>query len=197
MKDENILQHESPPTSDSGFNPAVYQSAIEYHSESESDGEASDSQLLDFAGLDSNYAVSTWQLTPTKILIDGSARLEIRMEPDETLAITGEYHLRVKAGVVMLCGALLRAPSRSYRVFAPSTHALPLIECVRHVGTPAIIEISSCASGIQALAQLSPLFGRIWHAPKPAMAEPGSWSKSPESRSFRPVSRGVFILFKG
>lgn len=60
-------------------------------------------------------------------------------------------------------GAKLHPSPRVYRVYAPSTHSLPVIKCVAGVGGEAEIEIKSCHSGIYRLRDISPLYQRIWN----------------------------------
>lgn len=171
----------------------MYQSAAEYESEPESEDESEDSQLLKSVDLHSNYPLSTWQPTSSNVLKDKKGRLRIHMEPGESLAIIGHYDLWVVSGVVMLYGAVLRASKNSYRVFAPSTHALPIIECVRQANMSTAVELSSCDSGIQSLAQLSPLFGRIWNASWPTDVE-SALSTNQEPKSFSSVSSFSCLL---
>ena len=61
-------------------------------------------------------------------------------------------------------GAKLHPSPRVYRVYAPSTHSLPVIKCVAGVEGEAEIEIKSCHSGIYGLRDLSPLYQRIWNS---------------------------------
>lgn len=80
----------------------------------------------------------------------------------QNLALVGHYDLWVKRGVVSLMGAKIHPSPRLYRVYAPSTHSLPVIKCVSGVDGEAEIEIRSCRSGIHRLRDLSPLYQRIW-----------------------------------
>lgn len=61
-------------------------------------------------------------------------------------------------------GAKLHPSPRLYRVYAPSTHSLPVIKCVSGVGGAAELEIKSCHSGLHRLKDLSPLYHRIWNS---------------------------------
>lgn len=79
------------------------------------------------------------------------------------MAILGQYDLWVKRGVVSLMGAKLHPSSRVYRVYAPSTHSLPIIKCVAGVEGEAEIELKSCNSGLSRLRDLSPLYQRVWN----------------------------------
>ena len=59
-------------------------------------------------------------------------------------------------------GAKLHPSSQLHRVYAPSTHSLPVIKCVAGIDGDAEVEIKSCTSGISRLRDLSPLYQRIW-----------------------------------
>lgn len=59
-------------------------------------------------------------------------------------------------------GAKLHPSSQLHRVYAPSTHSLPVIKCVSGIDGDAEVEIKSCNSGIARLRDLSPLYQRIW-----------------------------------
>lgn len=59
-------------------------------------------------------------------------------------------------------GAKLHPSSQLHRVYAPSTHALPVIKYVSGVDGDAEVEITSCSSGVSRLRDLSPLYQRIW-----------------------------------
>ncbi len=64
-----------------------------------------------------------------------------------------------------LMGATLRKSPIMYRVYAPSTHSLPVVKCVgtsQIVSQEAEIEFGHCDDGLHSLRKLSPLFGRIW-----------------------------------
>lgn len=60
-------------------------------------------------------------------------------------------------------GAKLHPSPRVYRVYAPSTHSLPVIKCVAGVDGEAEIEVKSCQSGLSRLGDVSPLYQRIWN----------------------------------
>ena len=81
--------------------------------------------------------------------------------------LIGQYDIWVKRGVVSLMGAKLHASPKVYRVYAPSTHSLPVIKCVTGVSAKAEVEIQSVHSGIHQLKDLSPLYQRIWTGERP------------------------------
>jgi polynucleotide 5'-hydroxyl-kinase GRC3/NOL9 len=82
----------------------------------------------------------------------------------QSIVLIGHYDLWVKRGVVSLMGAKLHPSSRVYRVYAPSTHSLPVIKCVTGVDGAAEVEFKSCHSGISRLRDLSPLYQRVWNS---------------------------------
>ncbi|KAL8789074.1 MAG: hypothetical protein Q9213_001337 [Squamulea squamosa] len=90
----------------------------------------------------------------------------IRLD-DNTLTLIGQYELWVRKGAVSLLGAVLHPSSAVYRVFAPSTHSLPVIRSVRNPYGPADqpieVTITSLRCGIRSLKQVSPMFDRIWN----------------------------------
>lgn len=81
----------------------------------------------------------------------------------KNLVLIGVYDIWVKRGVVSLIGAKLPPSPKTYRVYAPSTHSLPVIKCVSGVDGYAEVEIQSCYSGIYRLDELSPLYNRVWN----------------------------------
>lgn len=81
----------------------------------------------------------------------------------QNLALVGQYDLWVKRGVVSLMGAKLHPSPKIYRVYAPSTHSLPVIKCVSGMDGAAEVEIKSCKSGLSQLRDVSPLYQKIWN----------------------------------
>ncbi|KAL8760301.1 MAG: hypothetical protein Q9199_000083 [Rusavskia elegans] len=90
----------------------------------------------------------------------------IRLD-DGMLTLIGQYEIWVRKGAVSLLGAVLHPSSAIFRVFAPSTHSLPVIRPIRNpFGTaeqPVEITITSFRSGIRLLKHVSPRFDRIWN----------------------------------
>lgn len=84
----------------------------------------------------------------------------------QTLVLIGIYDIWVKRGVISVMGAKLHPSIKTYRVYAPSTHSLPVIKCVSGVEGFAEIELQSCSSNLQALKELSPHYSRIWNSTK-------------------------------
>jgi polynucleotide 5'-hydroxyl-kinase GRC3/NOL9 len=69
----------------------------------------------------------------------------------------------VKRGVISLVGSKLHASPSLHRVYAPSTHSLPVIKYVSGAEGYAEVEIRSCRAGIDGLGGLSPLYSRVWN----------------------------------
>ncbi|KAJ5773608.1 hypothetical protein N7457_008504 [Penicillium paradoxum] len=119
-----------------------------------------------------NFPLSKARLNKDNIIYSDESTLCIRIKERtlfsmeltlmQNLALLGHYDLWVKRGVVSLMGAKLHPSSQLHRVYAPSTHSLPVIKCVAGIDGDAEIEIKSCNSGIARLRDLSPLYQRIW-----------------------------------
>ncbi|KAK0774733.1 Polynucleotide 5'-hydroxyl-kinase grc3 [Friedmanniomyces endolithicus] len=86
-------------------------------------------------------------------------RLTITLRNNETTAYVGEYDLRVLEGIATIYGAVLAPTSSPRRVYAPSTHTLPVV-VGRRDGT--VVQISHVQSTIRVLDKLSPLFRNMW-----------------------------------
>ncbi|CAP81244.1 Polynucleotide 5'-hydroxyl-kinase grc3 [Penicillium rubens] len=109
-----------------------------------------------------NFPLSKARLNKSNIVYSDESTLCVRIKERTNLALLGHYDLWVKRGVVSLMGAKLHPSSQLHRVYAPSTHSLPIIKCVAGVDGEAEVEIKSCTSGISRLRDLSPLYQRIW-----------------------------------
>ncbi|KXG48723.1 Pre-mRNA cleavage complex II Clp1 [Penicillium griseofulvum] len=109
-----------------------------------------------------NFPLSKARLNKSNIVYSDESTLCIRIKERTNLALLGHYDLWVKRGVVSLMGAKLHPSSQLHRVYAPSTHSLPVIKCVAGIDGEAEVEIKSCTSGISRLRDLSPLYQRIW-----------------------------------
>ncbi len=59
-------------------------------------------------------------------------------------------------------GSILRPSKRLFRVFAPSSHSLPVIRCLATDTESAELCLSSFEDGLRSLESLSPLFGKLW-----------------------------------
>ncbi|OJD38136.1 rna processing protein [Diplodia corticola] len=106
--------------------------------------------------------LSSWTPRRGTVIRNNASGMVARLEPEETLASIGIYDIFVKRGVVTIYGAILRAGpnARSYRVFAPASHALPVIHCLSPDG--AEVELKSVECGLHLLEKLSPLYARLW-----------------------------------
>ncbi|EME77649.1 uncharacterized protein MYCFIDRAFT_200118 [Pseudocercospora fijiensis CIRAD86] len=105
-------------------------------------------------------AVSTFTRGKGNVLEDDQHRLKLRLKPEETVVLVGEYDLEVPQGVVTIYGAMLHSGLGSQKVYAPSTSALPTITAKRD-GT--VILLTSCATrGLSQLERLSPMFRSIF-----------------------------------
>ncbi|KAH1582177.1 Polynucleotide 5'-hydroxyl-kinase grc3 [Aspergillus fumigatus] len=110
-----------------------------------------------------NFPLSKTRLNKSNIVSSDERTLCVRIKEKMTLVLLGHYDLWVKRGVISLMGAKLHPSPRLYRVYAPSTHSLPVIKCVAGVDGESEIEVKSCNSGIYRLRHLSPLYQRIWN----------------------------------
>jgi len=113
-----------------------------------------------------NVQLSTWRPPPDSqsrmSCTDSSMHIELL--PGETIALIGSYDILVSFGAVILYGATLVASTKLHRVYAPASHALPVIE-----GSPAgkaKIEILVVKNDLKSMARLSPLFKRLWNKDK-------------------------------
>ncbi|KAK7527951.1 uncharacterized protein IWZ02DRAFT_414144 [Phyllosticta citriasiana] len=108
--------------------------------------------------------VSSWAPSSENVSKHNSNGMTVRLAPGQTLASVGIYDILVKRGVVAFYGAILRAGPQAltYRVFAPATHALPVIQCLSPDG--AEVELKSVTSQLPLMEKLSPLYGRLWKA---------------------------------
>ncbi|KAK1147403.1 Polynucleotide 5'-hydroxyl-kinase grc3 [Aspergillus melleus] len=109
------------------------------------------------------FPLSRTRVNKSNIVYSDEERLCVRIKDKMSLVLLGHYDLWVKRGVISLMGAKLHPSSRVYRVYAPSTHSLPVIKCVSSVDGAAEIEVKSCHSGIYRLRDLSPLYQRVWN----------------------------------
>ncbi|KAE8356573.1 polynucleotide 5'-hydroxyl-kinase grc3 [Aspergillus coremiiformis] len=117
----------------------------------------------DTAGPVQEFPLSKTRLNKNNIVYSDEHTLCVRIKEKMSIVLLGHYDLWVKRGVVSVMGAKLHPSPRLYRVYAPSTHSLPVIKCVSGVDGAAEIEVKSCHSGIYRLRGLSPLYRRIWN----------------------------------
>ncbi|KAE8418664.1 hypothetical protein BDV36DRAFT_308406 [Aspergillus pseudocaelatus] len=117
----------------------------------------------DTSGPVQEFPLSKTRLNKNNIVYSDEHTLCVRIKEKMSLVLLGHYDLWVKRGVVSVMGAKLHPSPRLYRVYAPSTHSLPVIKCVSGVDGAAEVEVKSCHSGIYRLRDLSPLYRRIWN----------------------------------
>ncbi|KAJ5156042.1 Pre-mRNA cleavage complex II Clp1 [Penicillium capsulatum] len=129
-----------------------------------------------------NFPLSKTRLNKSSIVYGDEDSLCVRIKDKMNLAALGQYDLWVKRGVVSLMGAKLHPSSRVYRVYAPSTHSLPIIKCVAGVEGEAEVELKSCKSGLSRLRDVSPLYQRIWNGDNTAADKVTLKGAAPNSR---------------
>lgn len=110
----------------------------------------------------------------------------------------GQYDLWVRSGTITVLGAILRASSTVHRIYAPSTHPLPvithLLDPYDSVYQHAEVTLISCNTHIRSLQYLSPKLSCIWNHPESDQYALPPFNKSVSRRSFRYVS---IILVRG
>lgn len=129
------------------------------------------------------------------VISDTPEMLSLKLEAGETATFIGEYDLRVNSGYVMVYGAVLRSGPKKNRVYAPTTHALPVVTAR---GGPAEIDIISTPRSLGILSRVSPLWTKLWYAQNPKDTQHTEF----ESRSFAllrsssddPLKRAVTAL---
>ncbi|KAG9237868.1 hypothetical protein BJ875DRAFT_480926 [Amylocarpus encephaloides] len=109
-----------------------------------------------------NVALSTFipRRDNIKELEDGG--LLIKLAPGERLVILGQYRITVRRGTITLQGAGMHSDSRSYNVYAASSHSLPVIRCLTTQTGHSQICLRPLDRGLNSLQALSPLFGKLW-----------------------------------
>ncbi|KAL2355957.1 hypothetical protein BJ546DRAFT_969402 [Cryomyces antarcticus] len=104
----------------------------------------------------------SWQPNARNVLSKpGDNAWVIVLEPLQTIVLIGQYDLLVRKTPVTVYGATLRPSSTLYSVFAPSTHALPII--LNPFPREAELEFWPPSHSLRLLEKLSPLYGRIWN----------------------------------
>ncbi|KAL5323330.1 hypothetical protein ACEPPN_007864 [Leptodophora sp. 'Broadleaf-Isolate-01'] len=110
-------------------------------------------------------AISLSSFKPAKSNLKdlGAGAIRVKLAPGERLVIVGQYGLCVKEGQITLMGSTLQPSKASHRVFAASSHSLPVIRCLSTDINSADIVLRNCYSGLEDLEMMSPLFGRLWN----------------------------------
>jgi polynucleotide 5'-hydroxyl-kinase GRC3/NOL9 len=130
-----------------------------------SDGSAAqpDEELLPVR---TSQQLCTWRYNYNNVRSDSDEQLTISLGKSQTVALVGCYDLVVLKGAVNINGANFGAgpgsanSSPRYRVYAPSTHPIPLI---RGLDSENEIQFLNCKEPTP-FANLSPLFAIIWQA---------------------------------
>ncbi|KAK6349972.1 Polynucleotide 5'-hydroxyl-kinase grc3 [Orbilia brochopaga] len=105
----------------------------------------------------------------------GTEETTFKLRRGESIVIQGEYRVSVISGAITICGAVLDSSSSALDVVAPSTQALPTIECApkskkRKVDTrdgeyDAVFSVQSLQTGLSEVGRICPRFDRIWRPP--------------------------------
>lgn len=103
----------------------------------------------------------------------------------QTLVLVGIYRINVTKGTISISGAILSESTPTQTVYAPMTHALPVIEApsskrkrtASEKPTGAEIRITSHHSGLLDIGKLCPTFNTIWRGP----------SKNTTAHTFAPI----------
>ncbi|KAK6509400.1 Polynucleotide 5'-hydroxyl-kinase grc3, variant 2 [Arthrobotrys musiformis] len=147
-------------------------------------GKTNNIQLSNFVQTGDNYVYNTQ-----------TSETVVKLRRGESLVIQGEYRVLVTSGGISICGAILET-SASIDVIAPSTQALPVIECApkskkRKVDKAAarkdgeydaIFTLRNTQSGLNDIGRICPRFDRIWKPPLTSTTV-----KSRASGSFTPI----------
>ncbi|KAK6516677.1 Polynucleotide 5'-hydroxyl-kinase grc3 [Arthrobotrys conoides] len=144
-------------------------------------------QVSNFVQTEENHGYDTQTLETT-----------VKLRRGETFVIQGEYRVSVISGNISIYGAILET-SASIDVIAPSTQALPVIECApkskkRKVEKPArkdgeydaIFSLHSTQSGLNDVGRICPRFDRIWKPPLTSTVV-----KSKAADSFTPILTAI------
>ncbi|KAL9101956.1 MAG: hypothetical protein Q9163_002844 [Psora crenata] len=130
-----------------------------------------------------SYTLSDFSSTLPNTLNESEESWRVSLGRKDTLAILGQYDLYIRKGAVSISGALLHASSRLHRVYAPSTHAIPVI---RPLHSP---------SRIRMLKNVASRFGGIWNA-KPRSEGISSTPKLFFRRSFISLQKPTDDIFQ-
>ncbi|KAL9127927.1 MAG: hypothetical protein Q9217_003284 [Psora testacea] len=113
------------------------------------------------------HRLSSLSLTSTNILHETEKDWCVSLSRKDSLAVLGQYDLYIRNGTVSISGAVLHASSRLHRVYAPSTHAIPIIRSLRNPYGPELqsveLTIRSCDSGIRMLKDVASKCRRLWN----------------------------------
>lgn len=104
----------------------------------------------------------TWSGEPGSVLEESCDRIVIKLLEGQTVCFIGLYDLCVQRGAVEVCRATLYEGAKPQTIYAPSTHALPIIRCISSA-VISLVSVPSAAKRMGLLQQFSPLFRRIWN----------------------------------
>ncbi|KAM5447645.1 Polynucleotide 5'-hydroxyl-kinase grc3 [Microsporum audouinii] len=110
-----------------------------------------------------NFLLSKGRITRDSVVYTREDAVCLRLKLKTTLAIVGQYDIWVKRGVVSVMGAKLYPSPTVHRVYAPSTHSLPVIKSVSGPDGYAEVELISVQDGLPQLSRISNLYYRIWN----------------------------------
>lgn len=103
--------------------------------------------------------LSTFVPTPETAIEHSDEEVHFKLPHNESVVFIGEYDLQVLEGTVTIYGAILHASEEVYRVYAPSTHALPAIVARR---ADAEVVLWPPTKAMRGLSKISPAYRRIW-----------------------------------
>ncbi|KAF7309762.1 Fungal-trans domain-containing protein [Mycena indigotica] len=128
--------------------------------------------------------INTFQLLPEELgLLGLQSGVLLSLSPGLQLVLAGVYSLTVLRGTVSIYGASLTASTTSYRVFAPRSAPIPVIEALNsssllQISLPerlqpafsgandAVLVISALQTGVERLGQVCRVFEGVFSPPR-------------------------------
>ncbi|KAJ6261811.1 hypothetical protein Dda_2610 [Drechslerella dactyloides] len=99
----------------------------------------------------------------------------VKLRRGESLVIQGEYRVSVKSGAITIYSAILDSSSGPLDVIAPSSLALPIVECApkskkrkvdsRDGDYDAVFNLENIRTGLGEVGRICPRFDKIWKPP--------------------------------
>jgi hypothetical protein len=106
--------------------------------------------------------LSTWKPTSSNIISRSPTSERLLMTHGQSLAVFGQYDLKVHAGLVSFSGAILTQMSQKKEIYTTGLNALPSIKCISSGGAEIeVFHLPSSRRTLQSLERLSPLFSNI------------------------------------
>ncbi|RPA75579.1 hypothetical protein BJ508DRAFT_365581, partial [Ascobolus immersus RN42] len=105
--------------------------------------------------------LSTFEPTEGRVVREAE-RLGFGLREGETLCLAGLFSITVTAGAVSILNTTISAGGTIGPVYAPVTHALPVIRCV---GAAAEFMVGSVRSSVTEVDRIAPQFRNIWTLP--------------------------------